>query len=97
MTALMVVPAVKVRHGRTYIGHGLPVLTEGELIFIGPVEALQDSRAARLGDLAAHPTAILQTALLKEVTGKITTSITLHQDGFLMSLRSQDSYSLVQR
>ena len=51
MTALAVVPAVEVRHGRTDIGHGLPVLTEGELIFVGPVEALQDSRTARLGHL----------------------------------------------
>ena len=65
MTALMVVPAVKVRHGRTYIGHGLPVLAEGELIFVRSVEALQDPGPSRLGHLAAHPTAVLQTPLLK--------------------------------
>lgn len=45
MTALVVVPAVEIQHRGPNIGHGLPVLTEGELIFIGPVEALQDSRA----------------------------------------------------
>lgn len=28
----MVVPAMKVRHDRTDVGHGLPVLPEGELI-----------------------------------------------------------------
>ena len=51
MTALVVVPAVEIRHRGPYIGHGLPVLTEGELIFVGLVEALQDSRAARPGHL----------------------------------------------
>jgi hypothetical protein len=39
MTALVVVPAVKVRYGGPNIGYGLPVLTEGELVFIGPIEA----------------------------------------------------------
>jgi len=97
MSALVVVPTVKVRHGSLNIRHGLPILTKGKLIFIGPVEALQDSGPSWLRHFTAYPTAIPQTALLKKVTGKITTSITLHQDGFLMSLRSQDSYSLVQR
>ena len=42
MTALVVVPAVKVRHGGPNISHGLPVLAEGELVFVGPVEAFED-------------------------------------------------------
>ena len=76
MTALVVVPAVEIRHRGPNIGHGLPVLTEGELIFVGPVEALQDSRTAWLGHLTAHPVTILQTALVKKVTGEIAAPIT---------------------
>ena len=97
MTALVVVSAVEIQHRGPYIGHGLPVLTEGELIFVGLVEALQDSRAARLGNLAAYPTAILQTPLLKEVTGEIAAPIALYQDGFMVSLSAQHDDSFVKR
>ena len=71
MTALVVVPAVKVRHGGPDISHGLPVLAEGELVLVGSVEAFENPGSSRLGDLAAHPAAVLQTALLKEVTGEV--------------------------
>ena len=88
---------MEIRHRGPNIGHGLPVLTEGELIFVGPVKALRDSRTARLGDLTAHPDAILQTALLKEVTGEIAAPITLHQDGFMVPLSAQHGDSFVKR
>ncbi len=97
MTALVVIPAVKVWHGRPDIGHGLPVLPEGELILVGPVEAFQEPGSSRLGDLTAHPAAILQTPLMKEVTGEIAAPTLLHQDGFMVPVSAQDSDRLVER
>lgn len=63
MTALVVVPTVKVRHGRPAIGRRAPVLAERELVCVGPVEAFENPSAARLRHLAADPTAILMGGL----------------------------------